>query len=1445
MVPFASRVTFALNGRLPRIRTLAVALAPLFIVAMALGLRLYGIDWDQGHLYHPDERAILMRVEALSPPPAGDLALLLDVDESPWNPRWFPYGSFPLYLLKGVQLLAEPFAKWNVFDLRLPGRAISALADTLTVLMVFVIGTRLYGRRVGLLASAFVALAVVHIQLSHFYTVDTILTLMAVLSIFFLVRVARDGRLRDSALAGLFLGLGLATKVSLAPMLLPFVLAHAMYAFSRDDERLQLSSPDATRLMRSLSGVALGGGVLLLAMFVTQPYGFLDWARFLSDNTEQSEMVRRILDYPYTRQYIDTTPYWYQIRQLGTWGLGLPLGIVAWSGLIAGTAYALAKKRKAELLILAWVIPYFAITGAFQVKFLRYLLPITPFLILMGSWALLKLYDWMAQMRPRLKPWLAGGIAMLVVATGLYALAYSAIYSRPHPASQASEWINDQAPRGSLVLQEHWEEGIPNLGGYRVEQLPMYEFDGPFKVELVSQKLADADFLAFYSHRLYGTIPRLPERYPISSAYYRLLFSGELGYKLARVETSYPGFLGISLADSTFSRPGLPTPVGFTDFAQNGKSPLTLSLGFADESFTVYDHPTVLIFCNESHLTKERLAETLLLGGYTDGAPLGSVFSPEDARIQQEGGTWSEIISRTGWTNSFPLAVWLLLIEGLGLLVLPIAFFLFRPLYDRGYLLSKVLGLLLVPFVVWILVSLRWASFSQPTIWLAFILVGLVSLGILLKTRGEMLAFVRQRWRVLLIGEILFLVAFLAFYLIRLANPDLWHFRFGGEKPMDFAYLNAVLKSTYMPPYDPWFSGGFINYYYYGQFMVATIIKATGINPAVAYNLAVPLFFALTASAAFALVYNLAEGTRRRRGFPGLGWTPVVAGIAGALFVVVLANLDGMWQVAQGTGRALFGNQPFGVFDFWLSRSMMPPDPPGFEITEFPFFTFLYGDLHAHLMALPFTLLVLGLLLALILRPRAEGPGAMTWGRSVWEEGALLLVLSLAVGSLRPTNFADYPTYMAIAAGGILLAEYYSRGGLSFALLLRGAAKVGLVFLMGYILFLPYHSNYEPPFSGIGWTTNQTALWQFLAIHGLFVFIIISFLGREAWVHLASGFRSRVRLKVVAFSLIALAGAITALALFPDYSTVGFVGLMLLATLAVGLRSTFLWRADSPLLGFPLLLMAAAFSLAIGVEFLRQDDDLDRMNTVFKSYFQIWVLLALASAYLLWRLVQENRGPFRRTKVAGEDTEHTTRRPVTGRVLRIAAISWLALLLLLLVSVSIYPVMGTQVKLRTRFQTSPLTADGMSFMRETVYHNHKGSMELKWDYQAIRWLQDNVEGSPVILEGITPLYYWGNRVSIYTGLPAIIGWDWHQIQQRTPHDGAVRERRRDVNQIYGTPSQGEALELMRKYGVRYVYVGPLERLYYPQWGVDKFEGMVGRSLSRVYENSQVTIYRLL
>ena len=188
----------------------------------------------------------------------------------------------------------------------------------------------------------------------------------------------------------------------------------------------------------------------------------------------------------------------------------------------------------------------------------------------------------------------------------------------------------------------------------------------------------------------------------------------------------------------------------------------------------------------------------------------------------------------------------------------------------------------------------------------------------------------------------------------------------------------------------------------------------------------------------------------------------------------------------------------------------------------------------------------------------------------------------------------------------------------------------------------------------------------------------------------------------------------------------------------------------------------------------------------------------------------------------------------------------MGLLILFVGSSLVYSVMGTQVRVADRFNDGPLTLDGTAYMQQAVHRELDEPVNLKWDLEAIQWLQDNVVGSPVVLEAHNDQYHWSGRIATYTGLPTVLGWPWHQIQQRMGYDYTVQDRAVRVKEIYETADLQRAQSLLNEYNVEYVVVGELERIYYSPEGVGKFEELSATgSVERVYQNEGVSIYRNL
>ncbi len=1419
----------ARSAATPRFDTINLALGVILILALLL--RVIGTDWDQGGLYHPDERDFLGRAERLDFSQLGEPGLF-DV-ESRLNPKWFNYGSLPLYVLSGFRALASQFtdSDWNLFDLRFPGRNLAAVSDTITVLFVFLLASRLIGdRRAGLIAALLSALAVIQIQNSHYTAVDAPMTMFIVATIYFSVRMVQDKKPSDAILAGLTLGLAMATKFSAAPVALAVGTAHLLVMIGPSFVNGGAGKVDPDDVKLGLQYVVLTGAAAVIALLVTQPYMIIDWDTYIGHIYRQSEMVRRVVDFPFTRQYIDTPAFLYQIRQLSTWGLGISLGIAVWLGLIWAIARTVIKRDLAFVVVLSFLLPYLLINGQFEVKFLRYMLPATPLLIVFTGCAI-----WWAHtsLMPRIGRFgRIAGYSVAIVGFLLlahYTVAYTYVFTGPHPAQEVSRWLREHESLGTVVIQEHWEEGIPNILGFRMhEKLPMYEVDNRAKFSTVARLMEDADYFVLYSNRLAATIPRLPERYPISSRFYELLFNEQLGYKLAYSSVRVPSFLGVVYWDDPYARVPFSLPESYRQ--PRGSVYNWDWFGWADESFTVYEHPHALVFQNVDELSRSELLDRLYQGSPPGelnrviNPDMGLVFDDGQSRIQRAGEDWNAIYFLRSMPNEYAWLVWLIAVQLIALSAWPLTYVIFRPFHDRGYLFAKPLGLLIVATIAWLLSSLGIIGFNPVSIGIGIVSLAIVSFVIFWNLGDEIVLFVKARWKTLAVAELIFLLAFLAFLAIRLANPDLWHASRGGEKPMDFAYLNAITRSTIMPPYDPWFAGGYLNYYYYGQFVVATLIRITGIIPSVAYNLAVPLVFALTAGAVYTLGYNIVALAMRARGAVSLGTAPIAFGIIAAVLAVVAANVDGFIQVATGLYDSAIRGQDFPAFDYWRSTRVFERETGGNEITEFPFFTFLYADLHAHMIAIPFAVMALGLSIIVFLRSGMER-------LSRFESLATLVVLGVTVGSLRLINSWDYPTQLLFAIGFIFVGEFlYGHRG-KLVGIGQAVVKIAIVGVVGYVVYLPFHENFELFNNGVEISSFKTALWRYLLIHGLFVFAIGSWVAME-WRRGTFRFSDIYRTLTIdygypAWTLTVIIGAgavawIAVLFSYPQFITV-FAVLTAAAMVAFTGWIAYIRRHS----GQRYIIITAALVLmslfiAAGVDIITVKNDIGRQNTIFKFYIQAWWLLAIAATYAIWRLWDV--GAF-----------------ITRRMNALKAL-WISVFAVLAVGVLVYPVMATDVRLDDRFNGIGPGIDGEAYMDEAVYRSRGVTLEFATDRPGIEWLRDHVKGAPVVVEAQWDLYTWANRVSIYTGLPTILGWDWHQTQQRHEYRWEVQRRRAAINNFYTTRDISEARDFLDEFDVRYVYVGELERGAYPPSGIEKFATEPELNLHPVFSQGPVTIY---
>jgi hypothetical protein len=579
------------DHRRTRLRPSRGTLLLTAILIAAAALRLFGLNWDDGQWIHPDERQIYFVVGGLDWP--HSLAEALSPD-SPLNPKFFAYGSLPIYLLKLVAALLAPL--WPSLrhdsNLHLVGRPLAVLFDLGTIFLTYRLARILFPspssrqglKKDALLSAAFVGLAVLHVQLARFYTVDPLLTLLVMLTLNLGADVAQGGGWRRRAALAIALGLTLATKVSAVPLILVVPVA-------LDVHRRTHQARWSAVILQALSML----GLAALVFFLAQPYALIDWRTFVDHTAREAQIARGTLATPYTLQYAGTTPFLYSVWQTALWGLGLPLGLVAWAGLAVALIRWLRRAPWAESLLLVWAGPYFVITGLLYTRYLRYMLPLTPILCILA----VRLLASLKQRHLRLAgTWILTGVALI------YSLTFVRIYAKPHSWITASEWIYREMPAGSVLAVEHWDMGLPlplemegrsrRQSEYDMRFLALYsEPDDAAKWEPLAADLAGSDYLVIASRRLYGSIPRAPDRYPVATRYYELLLGGELGFELVHEFTRGPAWLNPRL-------PPLPNPAP--------------ALTHPDESFVVYDHPRALVFQNTEHLSTVELLRRLGFG---------------------------------------------------------------------------------------------------------------------------------------------------------------------------------------------------------------------------------------------------------------------------------------------------------------------------------------------------------------------------------------------------------------------------------------------------------------------------------------------------------------------------------------------------------------------------------------------------------------------------------------------------------------------------------------------------------------------------------------------------------------------------------------------------------------------------------------------------------------
>ncbi|GCE17465.1 DUF2298 domain-containing protein [Dictyobacter kobayashii] len=847
------------------------------------------------------------------------------------------------------------------------------------------------------------------------------------------------------------------------------------------------------------------------------------------------------------------------------------------------------------------------------------------------------------------------------------------------------------------------------------------------------------------------------------------------------------------------------------------------------------------------------------------------------------------------------------LIEVLGLLCLPLAFTVFRNLPDRGWAFSKLLGVAILTFCVWfLLICLHSLIYCQLFILGITLMLAAGSGFAYLSLFPQIWQLVRHNRVYIITSEIIFFCMMGLLGVLRSLKPDIR----GYEMFMDEGFVSSIMRSPHFPPNDMWYAGHSINYYYYAHYTMATLAKLLGQTSSVAFNTGICFFYGVTALNLFGVTCNIVGCARQWRqrvqenndAIQQSQLMPAIPyGLLSVMMALVLGNLAStqQWWAHHGD---------FGFQFNWFAPSRVIDN----TINEFPAFSFVLSCFHAHVLTLAFTILCIGIALNWFLEPNGKGMNLFGIGKTRYLNLFVTSLLLGGLFVMNGWDYPTYmgltllcvfiQQYLAHRPA-LCLATFLNTGIISFYLL-----------AISYNLYLPFYLNFISPSQGIGIIplANHSPISDEILIYGLFIFMFLSLLvgsallrplrapvpdseevavampvGSEPVIMQAATFepapgienafqghddplmdavsvsvgvidseskpvqrrmlppeqrRRRVLLglclSVGLFFLLCL----VALVFLPAYSTcIASVALALAGFILV------LYHRENRAHAFTLLLGSVAFMIIAGCEVFYLKDVFAggpalRMNTVFKFYFQAWALLSICSGAGLYFILSSIRVLAQRS-----NRSRWLWRSGLGM--------WsLALGALLLASMA-YPILAPPVRYGRIDLNHPqpylaetYTLDGMAYL--ATCRPPDCDYDTSADYAAIRWLNANVVGDPIIVEANGDDYrFVSARVSVFTGLPTLINWPGHEYQWRVTWLADMKHpenqldfnnRIADIDKIYTNTSSTVVLNTLKHYNAQYVYVGFFEYKKYPGVDLKRF----GAFMQIVYSTQGVSIYKV-
>lgn len=679
--------------------------------------------------------------------------------------------------------------------------------------------------------------------------------------------------------------------------------------------------------------------------------------------------------------------------------------------------------------------------------------------------------------------------------------------------------------------------------------------------------------------------------------------------------------------------------------------------------------------------------------------------------------------------------IWWEMILILGVGFMPLTSLLFRKFDDRGWLFSKVLGIGITGFFTWVIVCAGAARFSMAV---CIAVAAVCILGNLLilwhsRKKGVELIIGREQIRMILIDEIIFFTVFLLWTYLAGFRPE----AYGTEKFMDYGFMAAMMRSDTLPAQDLWYAGSKMNYYYGGQYYAVFLTKLTNTSIEETYN----IMRTLVAAFAFTLPFSLVRQMWKDRIKPTEKGKHKIAVLAGLLAGAAVSMCGNMHYVIIGKLQPLLNkllSQADGDYQYWFPNSTRYighyPEAGDRTIHEFPCYSFVLGDLHAHVVNVMFVLTVIGILYAWVKSTEDSDQAGISFrGIFSWH----LLALSFFIGIFQWTNYWDFIIYIVVSASVTLYLNIRKYQGLK--IIVMSALQAAAVFLIALVVALPFSLQFESMVSGVALAKNHSIFYQYVMLWGLP--IILSFLFIAG---IFSNYRKKGRnQKTGRFRSFFI--AVPKVDLFVVILCICSLGLILIPEL-VYVRDIY-------------------------------EESSARANTMFKLTYQAYIMFGISMAYLLFRFLMSVR-----------------------KKVKIAAVAGLICLL---------GTLGYFANAVNGWFGNVLDPSGYQGLDATAFLES----DFPDDAAAIRWLNENVSGSPVVLEANGDSYSDCERVSAMTGLPTVLGWYVHEWLWRGDTE-ELNQRAADIEVIYTSDNGGEITELIEKYEISYIFTGSQEREKY-------------------------------